>query len=1045
MTYSNEKKNSISCILPWIGRLLFISVLLSSKQSDARIIKGIEKQSIGTIRRLDRPNQQQQAKNEHDSNGLEDGATAMIEEVALTKLREPRISEITATARKSSKFECFLSTSELKESVAIYLSSPDRDAESEVAIKYGFPIGKWCVDSITDFSEIFADQVEFTGIDNDDISKWNTGAATSMRGMFRNCPKFTGSLKKWSTSNVLDMSQMFLGAASFNDKGVTKWDVSLVSDMSEMFRSASSFDQKLKKWNIANAQNMSYMFDSASIFNQNLCDWGIIIMSRDGNVPLFVDGMFQNSLCPYTQDPAVTETEEGTYIVTPFCEWCLKGVDPPPQVTSTMNPTTTGTTTLPMDRVTTVPPSSLTSDFSSNGSTLSSSTVVPSDSSSDMGSDNPSSFLNSVVPSIYATFVNTATAQPTKMMMMMMTKEPLATTPPNPAIYTPVPSLTGTQTPTTLTTDPLLESIPEMETQMPTKNMMMQKTTPTPTVMSYETISPTTSTTKQQVETGYPTIPLTTIDTPDETEPSVPTQSPTKKMMTQNTTPTPTAMQYETSSPTVRLTDEQQESMTNYPTMALTVVQTFLSTPDDKMTETSLPAPSLSPTKKMMGKETSSPTVMNYETSSPTASLTEAQLDSTNDPMLVDTDFPVPTVAPTKKMMGKETSSPTVMNYETSLPTASLTEAQLDSTNDPMLVDTDFPVPTVAPTKKMMGKETSSPTAMNYETASPTASLKEEQQELTSAPTIALTLITTDDPMLVDTDFPVPTVAPTKKMMGKETSSPTVMNYETASPTASTTEAQLELTSVPTIALTMITTDDPMLVDTDFPVPTVAPTKKMMGKETSSPTVMNYETASPTASTTEAQLELTSAPTIALTIITTDDPLLVDTDFPVPTVAPSKKMMQNATPTPTAYETASPTLALTEQFVTSYPTVSPSISLTSVDTSGNKELESSFPETTLSPTKKMMTPKTNAPTSIAPTAAATFVTTSDNDSVTIPPTEESTDEVVPEKVDNSVIGLIFQEIAALKEQLTNHLSEHKKDGRGRLLNYINPFKSKEQQ
>jgi len=46
---------------------------------------------------------------------------------------------------------------------------------------YGWPIGSWCVDNVTDMSSLFEGLDTF----NEDISGWNVGQVTDMNRMFK--------------------------------------------------------------------------------------------------------------------------------------------------------------------------------------------------------------------------------------------------------------------------------------------------------------------------------------------------------------------------------------------------------------------------------------------------------------------------------------------------------------------------------------------------------------------------------------------------------------------------------------------------------------------------------------------------------------------------------------------------------------------------------------------------------------------------------------------------------------------------------------------
>jgi len=65
-------------------------------------------------------------------------------------------------------YPCFQTAEELRQAVHDYMDS-DKSDTSEVAGRYGFPIGTWCVDELEDMSSIFYGMKDF----NEDISGWN--------------------------------------------------------------------------------------------------------------------------------------------------------------------------------------------------------------------------------------------------------------------------------------------------------------------------------------------------------------------------------------------------------------------------------------------------------------------------------------------------------------------------------------------------------------------------------------------------------------------------------------------------------------------------------------------------------------------------------------------------------------------------------------------------------------------------------------------------------------------------------------------------------
>jgi surface protein len=122
--------------------------------------------------------------------------------------------------------------------------------------KYGFPIGKWEVGKVKDFSRVFQCAYHF----NEDISKWDVSNAISMKEMFHNATSFNQSLERWDTRNVKNMMGMFRGAESFNQP-VELWNTSNVLHMKFMFWEAFSFNQSLMRWDmrkVAKPKGMLY-------------------------------------------------------------------------------------------------------------------------------------------------------------------------------------------------------------------------------------------------------------------------------------------------------------------------------------------------------------------------------------------------------------------------------------------------------------------------------------------------------------------------------------------------------------------------------------------------------------------------------------------------------------------------------------------------------------------------------------------------------------------------------------------------------------------
>ena len=71
-----------------------------------------------------------------------------------------------------------ISRDELKAAVDQYVQGYWGTAEST---KFGWPIGSWCVEKVTDMSELFKDLSTF----NEDISGWEVGMLGACKGEIR--------------------------------------------------------------------------------------------------------------------------------------------------------------------------------------------------------------------------------------------------------------------------------------------------------------------------------------------------------------------------------------------------------------------------------------------------------------------------------------------------------------------------------------------------------------------------------------------------------------------------------------------------------------------------------------------------------------------------------------------------------------------------------------------------------------------------------------------------------------------------------------------
>ncbi len=81
------------------------------------------------------------------------------------------------------------------------------------------------------------------------------------------------TVEQWGDIQWLDMSHMFFACVNLQINATDIPDTSQVTDMSQMFLGASNMNADLSNWDVSNVSNFGNMFYNAASFDQNLSSW----------------------------------------------------------------------------------------------------------------------------------------------------------------------------------------------------------------------------------------------------------------------------------------------------------------------------------------------------------------------------------------------------------------------------------------------------------------------------------------------------------------------------------------------------------------------------------------------------------------------------------------------------------------------------------------------------------------------------------------------------------------------------------------------------
>ena len=167
------------------------------------------------------------------------------------------------------------------------------DSSFEIYNFYGAPLSRNTGQSFTNgiFSQ-FAGKITSSSIPTNMVPTILSN--TSFSGVFYNCLSTQiGNIVNWNTSGVVNMSNAFYNASTFN-QNIGSWTTQNVLNMSNMFCNANLFDQYIGGWNTAKCTNMSNMFYNANLFNQNIGAWNTAICTNMSN--MFYNAIVFNQL-----------------------------------------------------------------------------------------------------------------------------------------------------------------------------------------------------------------------------------------------------------------------------------------------------------------------------------------------------------------------------------------------------------------------------------------------------------------------------------------------------------------------------------------------------------------------------------------------------------------------------------------------------------------------------------------------------------------------------------------------------------------------------
>lgn len=135
----------------------------------------------------------------------------------------------------------------------------------------------WNTSNVTDMSRMFISCQQLSTLDT---SNWDTGNVTTMASMFEDCTALTsiGGISDWDVSNVQTMESMFRNCINLRSLDLSGWETNSLTNMGYMFYNFSQYIRSLdlSNFNTDNVVNMDNLFNTSSytsLYDIDLSGW----------------------------------------------------------------------------------------------------------------------------------------------------------------------------------------------------------------------------------------------------------------------------------------------------------------------------------------------------------------------------------------------------------------------------------------------------------------------------------------------------------------------------------------------------------------------------------------------------------------------------------------------------------------------------------------------------------------------------------------------------------------------------------------------------